>query len=97
MHSLGQDISFVGNIEVELDVVGVLLADLGVHLDVVVRLGLLILVRVQKVLLTLEVLVDLAVNLDVLQRAVEHDQHFGVDGPVVEVRDVALKRELKRA
>ena len=48
-------------------------------------------------LFALQVLVDLAVHLDVLQRAVEHNQHFGVDGPVVQVADVALEDELEGA
>lgn len=96
-HRLREDVGLVGDVHVELDVVTVLLRYFGVHFDVVL-LGVFraASVRVQQVLLRLEVLVDLAVYFDVLEAAVENDQDFSVDGPVVQVRDVALEHELER-
>ena len=46
-------------------------------------------------LLGLEVLVDLAVDFDVLEAAVENDEDFSVDGPVVQVGNVSFKYELE--
>ena len=46
-------------------------------------------------LLRLKVLVDFAVNLDVLQATMENDEDLGVDCPVVQVRDVALEHEFE--
>ncbi len=47
--------------------------------------------------LRLEVLVDFAVDLDVLEGTVKGDQDFGVDSPVVQVRDVPFENEFEGA
>lgn len=46
-------------------------------------------------LLCFKVLVNLAIHFDVLHSSVENDQNFGVDCPVIQVGDVALKNELQ--
>jgi hypothetical protein len=52
---------------------------------------------VQQVLVLLKVPDDFAVDSLVLEGAVQDDEHLGGDGPVVEVRDVALQDELEGA
>jgi hypothetical protein len=73
LHALSQNIGLVGNIEIELYVVGVLLTYLGIHLNIVVHFGLFVLVGMKQVFLALKVLVDFSVDLDVLEGAMEHN------------------------
>jgi hypothetical protein len=98
-HAFGKDVGLVGDIQVDFQVGGVLLAQLHVHADFVLAgcvfgLGL---VRVQQVLLFFEFLVDLAVDLDVLEAAVQNDHYLDVDGPVVQVGHQALVSKFERA
>jgi hypothetical protein len=51
----------------------------------------------EKMLFTFEVLIDFAVNFNVLEATMEDNEYFCVDGPVVEVADVALEDEFERA
>ena len=92
-HALRENVSFVGNIQVEFNVGRVLLANLRVHLDVVVHFCLFVLIGVQQVFFAFEVLIDFAVHFNVLEPTVEDDENLSVDGPVVEVADVALEDE----
>ena len=50
---------------------------------------------VHEVFLSLQILDNLAINLDVLQASVKNDKNLSCDSPVVEVRNVALKNELQ--
>lgn len=95
LHALSQNIGLVGNIEIELYVVGVLLTYLGIHLNIVVHFGLFVLVGMKQVFLALKVLVDFSVDLDVLEGAMEHNQDFSVDRPVIKVADVTLENKLQ--
>ena len=51
----------------------------------------------KQVFFAFEVLIDFAVHFNVLEPTVEDDENLGVDGPVVEVADVALEDEFERA
>ena len=44
-----------------------------------------------------EVLIDFAVHFNVLEATVEYNKDLGVDGPVIEVADVALENEFEGA
>ena len=94
---LGEHVGLEARVHIILDVVGVCLRDLHIHFDVVLVVGVLLLVGMQQVLVLLEVLDDFAVDADVLQGAVDDDEHLHVDGPVVQVRDVPLQDELECA
>jgi len=49
----------------------------------------------KEMLFRFEFFVDLPVDLDVLEGAMEDYQDFCIDGPVVEVGDVAFESELQ--
>lgn len=95
LHSLGEDVSLAGDIQVELNVIGIYLANLCVHLKVVVCLRLFVLIRVEQMLFAFQILINLAVHFDVLERTVEHNEHLGVDCPVIQVGDMAFKSKLE--
>ena len=79
----GEHISLEARVHVEFDVGRVSFRNLHVHLDVILVVRVLPLVRMEQVLVLLKILDDLAVNSDVLQGAVDDNEHFHVDGPVV--------------
>ena len=54
-------------------------------------------VRVQKMLVLLQISDHFPIHSFILQRSVQNDKNFRRDGPIVQIRDVSLKNELKRA
>jgi len=94
---LSQNVCLEASVHVVFDVDRILLADLHEHAHVVLVVGILLLVRVQQVLVFLEVADYFPVDSLILKRAVKHDKDLGRDSPVIEVRNVSLKDELKRA
>jgi len=72
-------------------------ADLCVHFDVVIHFRFFVLVGMQQMFFAFEVLIDFAVHFNVLEATVEYNKDLGVDGPVIEVADVALENEFEGA
>ena len=92
---LAQNISLDTDVEVKLYVDSVLLADVGVLLDVVLHFRCFLLVVVHQVFFGFQILNDFAINLDVLKSAMQDDEHLCSDSPIDEVRDVSFKHEFK--
>ena len=82
---LGKHVSLEASVHIELDVCAVLFGYFHVHLHVIFILWVFLLVRMEKVLILFQILDDFTVHADVLQRAVNNDKDFHVNGPIVEV------------
>ena len=93
LHHFCEDVCLDRHIQIELDVRAVGFRDLSILAYVVVccRIFGLRLEWVEQVLFFLQLFVNFAVDLNVLQPAMEHDQDLGVDRPTVQVGDESLK------
>ena len=94
---LDENISLRARVHIVLQVNAILARHIHKHLNVVLVVRILLLVRMEQMLVLFEVADHFAIHSLVLQRAVQNDEHFRRDRPVVQVRDVTLKDELQCA
>ena len=85
LQAFAENLRVRADLEIELDIVGILLGEFNVHLDVVFAVGVLLLVRVQQVRLGAQIFDDFAVYFDVLECSMENNQTLQIDRPVVQI------------
>lgn len=82
---LGHDIGLHASVHVVLNVDGVGLGNLHEHANVIFVVLVFLLIRMEQMLVLFQVFDNLAIDSLVLQSAVQNDEHFSRDRPVVEV------------